>query len=848
VPAAEVVAELAGAILDGTEIDWTSVDSSAGVAERPLLAQLKLLAAVADLHRRVPDSEGARFVAATPPGDELQEWGPLRVLERIGHGAFGQVYRAWDTRLDREVALKLLPANPADVEPRGTSIVHEGRLLARVRHPHVVTIYGAERIDDRIGFWMEFVEGRTLEQVLDEDGAFGAEKAIDIGIQLCHAVSAVHDAGLLHRDIKAQNVMLTEERRLVLMDFGTGRDRDSRSAEALAGTPLYLAPELIGREAASVRSDIYSIGVLLYHLLTGSYPVRAASLRDLRTAHERRDRTGVSTTRPDLAPALCRIIERAIDPEPARRYDTAASLGADLAELGPRGQLKGAGRDAEADAPHASRGWQGSVGTRSLLAVLVAGAIAAPLYLRGGSDPRPATPLRDAVPLVAVLPFKSLGPVPVEEYLQLGMADAVITRLSGLKTLAVRPASAAGEYIARRRDPIAIGRRLGVDHVVDATVQHSGDRVRITAQLVEVASGRTEWAETFDESAINLFALQDAISTRIAGQLVAALTAEERRVLARRPTANLEAYELYLRGRFFWEKRSEGALRTAIGYFEQALQRDAQFALAYAGLVHTYATLANLGFEAPLKVLPALGAAALKAVEFDDQLAEAHTSMASFHSFDWNWPAQEAAYKRAFEANPNYPTAYLWYGFWLDSLGRQQENLAMRRRAYELDPLNLQINVALADTLYKTGHEDDALKQIARTLELDPEFWDAHHQLGLFHLARGRYGDAIAAFEKSGQPASIAHAYAMAGDRNRARVLLRRLEEESARRYVTPLDFAVVYAGLRENERAFAWLERAFRERVNWVRRLDVDVRYAPLRGDVRYADLLRRIRTAYLR
>jgi TolB-like protein/Tfp pilus assembly protein PilF len=447
-----------------------------------------------------------------------------------------------------------------------------------------------------------------------------------------------------------------------------------------------------------------------------------------------------------------------------------------------------------------------------------------------------------------VLPFKSLGPAAVEEYLRIGMADAVITRLSGLKAFAVRPTSAVSYQPKEGADAIAIGRRLGVDHVIDGTIQRSGDRVRITTQLVEVASGRTEWAETFDEPFTDLFALQDAISTRIAGQLASALTAEERRALVRRDTGNLEAYELYLRGRFFWERRTEADLRTAIGYFEQALQRDDRFALAYTGLVDCYAVLANLGFEPPRTVLSALRSAAMKAVELEDQLAEAHTAMASFHSFDWNWPAQEASYRRAIALDPQYPTAYLSYGFWLDSLGRQQESLAMRRRAYELDPLNLQINVALADTLYKTGHEDDALKQIARMLELDPDFWDAHHQLGLFRLERRRYREAIAAFEKSGQLASLAHAYAMAGEREQARVLLRRLEQEAEKRYVTPLDFAVVYAGFGDNDRAFAWLERAFRERVNWVRRVDVDVRYAPLRGDARYANLLRRIRAAYLR
>ena len=849
-PASEgLVADLAGAILDGTAIDWASADSSADVAERPLIGQLRLLAAVADLHRHIPNSAGASLAGAKRPSEELQQWGPLRVLERIGEGAFGEVYRAWDTRLDREVALKLLPANPVEDGARGTSIIYEGRLLARVRHPNVVTIYGAERIEDRIGLWMEFVKGRTLEQVLQEGGAFSAAEAIDVGIELCHAVSAVHDAGLLHRDIKAQNVMLTGERRVVLMDFGTGRERSGSSAETLAGTPLYLAPELIWRKDASVRSDIYSLGVLLYHLLTGSYPVRARSLRDLRAAHQRQERTDVRTARPDLPPRLCRIIERAIDPEPARRYDSAGSLEADLTAVRPRrGFARSASTPAEADAPHAIRSWRRDIGTWSLLVLLVTGAAGAAMYLRGGPDPSATTPPRDGLPFVAVLPFRSLGPAPIEEYMQIGMADAVITRLSGLKALAVRPTSAVSQYLAEGRDPIAIGRRLRADHVLDGTMQHSGNRVRVTTQLVEVATGRTAWAETFDESFTDLFALHDAISTRVAGHLASALTTEERRALVRRQTVNLEAYELYLRGRFFWEKRTEANLRIAIGYFEQALQRDGRFALAYAGLAHCYTLLANLGAEAPRTILPALRSAALKAVELDDQLAEAQTAMAILHGFEWNQPAQEAAFKRAIEVNANYPVAYLWYGFMLDSLARQQENLAMRRRAYQLDPLNLQINVSLANALYKTGYPDDALTQITRTLELDPEFWAAHHELGLFHLDRGRYADAVAAFEKSGELASMAHAYGMAGNRDRARSILRRLEQESARRYVTPLDFAVIHAGLGENDRAFEWLERAFRERVTYVRRLDVDVRYAPLRGDARYADLQRRIRAAYLR
>ena len=807
----DLVSDLAGAILDGEDVDWASADSSAGPSERPLLEPLRLLATIAHVHRQPPDP---------------QQWGPLRVLDRIGRGAFGQVYRAWDTRLDREVALKLLPADRAN-DARGSTLVHEGRLLARVRHPNVVTIYGAERIEDRIGLWMEFIRGRTLEQMLQENGPFSAAVAVEVGIELCRAVTAVHAAGLLHRDIKAQNVMLTDERRVVLMDFGTGREREGSMADGVAGTPLYLAPEVVGRKDASVQSDIYGVGVLLYHLLTGSYPVQARSLSELHAAHERRERQDIRRLRPDLPPRLCRIIDRAIAPDPDQRYETADRLGAVLSAL-------------------ASRRRVGVMWT--LAALLAAAAVAAPLYVDRGSARRIATPSADRAPSIAVLPFRSLGATPVEEPLQLGMADAVIARLSGVKTLAVRPTAPVTSAPDTARDPVALGRQLHADHVLDGTIQRAGNRVRVTTQLVDVATGRTEWADTFDESFTDLFALQDAMSMRVAGRLVSALTADERRAIEHHSTGSLQAYELYVRGKFFWEKRTEAGIRSAIGYYQQALRHDDRFALAYAGLASCYVWLANMGAEPPQSMLPALRAAASKAVELDDHLAETHTAMSLFQSLDWNWPAQEASYRRAIELNPNYPNAYLWYGLWLDSLGRQPESLAMRQRAHELDPLNLEMNAAYADSLFKTGHEDEALKQIARTLELDPDFWDAHHELGLFHLARGRFGDAVTEFEKSGQLGSLGHAYARAGDRDRALGVLRRLEAESTRRYVTPLDFAAIYAGLGDADHAFEWLEQAFRERTTYVRRLDVDARYEPLRRDARYGELLKRIRAAYLR
>jgi serine/threonine protein kinase len=328
-PSEPTVAGVAAAILDGTAVDWATVQSTTTEGERQLLEQLRVLASLADFHR----NQNVGGDAVRGP----QTWGHIRVLEPIGSGAFGDVYRAWDTRLDREVALKLMPAGSDRGDARATSMMQEGRLLARVRHPNVVTIYGAECIGDTVGLWMERIDGETIEQRLVQ-GPLPPSDAIEIAIQICHAVSAVHEAGLLHRDIKAQNVMLAKDGRAVLTDFGTGWQVSDGSAgtASLAGTPLYLAPELLRDGNATIHSDIYSLGVLLYHMLTGMYPVHARSLPDLRLAHEHSVRSEVVGTEPGLPPALRRIIERAIDPCAERRYRNADALAAALGTLTPR--------------------------------------------------------------------------------------------------------------------------------------------------------------------------------------------------------------------------------------------------------------------------------------------------------------------------------------------------------------------------------------------------------------------------------------------------------------------------------------------------------------------------------
>jgi len=458
-PGERLIDDLADAILDGSPIDWAAAESSSDGTAQLLVGQLRVLAAVAAFAREDHGRASAfaeasaarrslvrlrakRYGETSPELEERRRgggwsaspstpsqippscvepngadapvmWSHLRLVERIGRGAFGEVYRAWDTRLDREVALKLL---------RASAIIHEGRLLARVRHPNVVTIYGAEQLADRIGLWMEFVRGQTLEQILDDRQVVSAKEAVDITLELCGAITAVHGAGLLHRDIKAHNVMRAEDGRIVLMDFGTGRELIDDASSDLAGTPLYLAPEVLQGQRATVRSDIYSLGVLLYRLVVGSYPVQARTVREVRRAHQRDERTAVQTARPDVPPTLARVIERAIDPFPERRYQSADAVAADLKALQPRQRLVRlayAAGLAVAAILAVGVGWEvagrqvGSYRTPSALLASFAG-----LSNIGAVNVSPAER-----PIIAVLPLQNLSAEPDSDYFVDGLTD-----------------------------------------------------------------------------------------------------------------------------------------------------------------------------------------------------------------------------------------------------------------------------------------------------------------------------------------------------------------------------------------------------------------------------------------
>ena len=827
----QLVDDLAAAILDGRRVDWALAESSSE-ATRSLIEQLKVVAAVAELlSGAAPEKSPLCAVPASSPQSDLEEgatrWGHLRVLERIGRGSFGEVYRAWDTRLDREVALKLLPAHRSADDGEASAIIQEGRLLARVRHPNVVTIYGAEQVADRIGLWMEFVRGQTLEQIVEEGTVVSIKEAAAIGIELCRALSAVHGAGVIHRDIKTQNVIRAGDGRIVLMDFGTGRERDSDAASDLAGTPLYLAPEVLEGQPASIHSDLYGLGVLLYRLLTRSYPVRAVSVAGVRRAHRRGDRVSIRTLRPDVPRKLARVIERAIDPHPDRRYRSAEALGADLAALTrrPTNALASAARAAAAFILVVAPSWE--------LAGRQVGSATTPstLLLRFASvNPVAAVNVSPAErPVIAVLPLKNLSAQPESDYFVDGLTDEIIRNLAVIQGLQVRSRTSSFAFKDKPRNIRDVGDRLGANLVVEGSVLRSGTRLRINVQLVHVADDVPLWSERFDREVTDIFTIQDEISRAIVNKLRLTLGRGQRRY-----DTNLEAYELYLKARALVDRRDIPNAQKAAELFEQVIARDSAFAPAHAGLANAYAFMSTPYRGIPLEAAyPIMQPAAIKALQLDPLLAEAHAAMGWVYSYERDWANAETAFRRAIDLNPSLTQIYTSYSIsTLQTLGKHDEALQLLDLAARNDPLSLDVQREIGEVQLAARRYEEAIKTLRRVYAVDPGFPFVSTYLARALMLAGRPGE-VWSLERPG-PLSVALAHVRTGQRAEAAKRVAQL--------ANPYSEAIAYAVMEDTERAFEAVERVANTAPHRLGRLLLSPEMGALRGDPRVVALRKKI------
>ena len=818
-----LVESVASAILEGTPIDWPAIEESASDNDRQILEELRLLCTVADLLRDFPAHEGAETWPDNTP--DLRYWGRLRLIERVGGGSFGEVYRAWDPRLHREVALKLIPiAEPAD-HRRSTAILHEGRLLARVRHPGVVTIYDAERIGNQIGLCMEFVAGDTLAARLKRNGVFTPAETIAIGIQLCDALGAAHDAGVLHRDVKAANVVMKEDGRVVLMDFGAGTLDDGLSV-GTAGTPLFVAPEVLDGRDATVASDIYSLGVLLDHLLTNGYLVQAKTVAELRQAHARRkpgQRIGPVAPQGPIPSRLSTVIARATHPTPARRYHTAAALGRELRAL-------------TAETP---RTWVGRIAIAAglTLAALAAVGIKVGWFGTGAGGPAARLVAESVEPVrIAILPFALDKDNETGQALQAGVTRDVIDRLQSFDN--VRIISTASAFSAGSLDlPLReIASRLGATAILTGSLTTSAESVGVAVRLVNAADGRTLWERDYQPVAA------PEASRAIAMDLARALGLHQPAKVVAWRTRNPEAFALYLRGRTEFDKFSPDGTARALKLLRAALQADPDYpdANALLGLVYMQRTLAIPAEEAKRLATEAVS----RAMALDPELPEAYVAAAALKSEELDWAGADRDFQRAIELGPNNVHARQQYANWLSRLARHEEALEHAKMAESLDPMSTRAMMGVASAYRFAGRYNEAIKQAEKALAFDASHTTAYQNLGLSYQGLGRLDEAIAMYRKMNRPSgNFGHALAQAGYYDEARAMIAQYEKEFAKSGRNAGEIAQIYCGFPDVDKAMEWLLLAPAITGGHPLTFKVARVWDPLRSDPRFQALLKKYR-----
>ena len=771
------------------------------------------------------------------------------MIERLGGGTFGEVYRAWDRQLEREVALKLLRVDEATDDPLTSRIATEGRLLARVRHPNVVTVHGVAVHDGRVGLWMELVRGATLEQLLLKHGPFSAREAALVGIDLCRALAAIHAAGLIHRDVKAQNVMREDGGRIVLMDLGTGREIDPagvrRAVPDLAGTPLYLAPEIFTGAPASERTDLYSLGVLLYHLVTGSFPVRATTIEELQAGHAQGTAVRLRDARADLPTAFVRVVDRAIAADPARRYASAGALEAELADA-LTDTTAAAAVVPVAQTPRSTGTWRRAGLAAATLAALLALAVVGWPSLR---ERRALAATAGTIRSIAVLPLVNLSGDPSQDYFADAMTEELIDDLARIRELRVISRTSVMQFKGTKKSLREVAASLNVDAVLEGSVVRFGDRVRISADLVHVASDRHVWVERYERDVRDVLTLQSDVARTIVSQVQIQLTPLEQAGFGGGRTVAPSAQEAYFQGRYYWNKRTNEAMGTALEFFKQAIAIDPSFARAYAGEADVYNLLP--GNLSPFTAYPMAKIAAAKALQIDPALAEAHTSLAfAQFIFDHDYPGAEAAFRRAIELNPGYATAHQWLGDLLSATGRLDEARAEVEKARALDPLSTAVRTDIGNLLLWTRQYDEAIVELRASVAMEPNNWAAYLYLAYSHELKGMFAEAAADVRQglrigpSGTLYSeLGRLAALTGDRAEALKIISELKQQSTERRIAKEPIALIYAALGDTDSAFQFLQQAEREgtpRILWAK---VDPLFDSLRGDPRFSAMLRRLR-----
>jgi eukaryotic-like serine/threonine-protein kinase len=821
------------------------------------------------------------------------------ILSALGAGGMGDVYLAEDTRLGRKVALKTLPAQFTHDKERLRRFQQEARAVSALNHPNILTIHeiGAETGAHFIA--TEFVDGETLRARLNR-GRIKLDEALDVAQQTAFALTAAHGARILHRDIKPENIMVRHDGIVKVLDFGLAKLLEDRAREMVdqeadtralvmtdpgrvLGTPAYMSPEQARGLDLDARTDTWSLGVVLYEMVAGRAPFRGETRSHTVVSILETEPAPLATFAPETPAELQRIVRKALTKDRDSRYQTARDLMIDLRSLRRDLDIQSEMRrssapdlsdtDSDASQRFAAKDSEGAlleqatslaeprptrsdghtpdgsiryrIGALVAMLLLAVGALGVWYYFHRENT-------RTAIGSIAVLPFVNESGNNDMEYLSDGISESLINSLSQLPGVKVIARSSSFQYRGKNTNPQEVARALGVEAILTGRVLERGDNLLISVELVNARDRTQMWGEQYNRKLTDILVVQQEISREVSEKLRLKLTGEEQQRISKPYTKSTEAYELFLKGRYSHGKNTEEGLKKAIEYYQQAINKDPNYALAYAEMGNAFKSLGGvLGFASPVTAAPQGKAAIMKALLIDETLADAHTALADFKlSYDWDWPGAEKEFKRAIELDPNQWRAHAGYGTYLESLGRFDEAVAEREVSRQLDPTS---PFAIADVGYPSYYArrfDEALGHYRKAIELDPEFSWGHLWIGQVYVQQGKYGDAFAEIKKAialsdgnvRDLATLGHAYGVAGQRSEALKIIAELQERARQKYVSPYFFALVYVGLGDQDQAFAQLDKAYQERHPYLILVKVEPVFDVLHSDPRFADLVRHV------